>query len=304
MINSIFLIFIGLLLIVLVLYSKEKEAFYTYSDRNLRADSTDSLSDLKIIDSSVTEPVDKINIFVGEETDTNIPDSNNLVTNNTIFVKDAIRIGTSESDKVDLDINTLKLIKYLPYNFKKELCLGNSCIDKHHIKIIKGKRPFKLNTFTTAKPFRFYSRPNYGGWANGFDTQTRPDVSLDGNGIKSFKISDKNYMFTAYAEPNYGGTRMDYSGDGSSDVTGTFPNGFKSIQPRSSGGNLLKNYCFQHSEVIHAPDNYNHVIQAVPCDKSVDVYYINREDLNNHEHSDEQVDFHEHSSGEKYHYSR
>lgn len=297
MINSIFLIFIGLLLIVLVLYSKEREAFHTTSsERNLRADSTDLLTDLKIN-----------KIFVGEPTDTNIPDSNNLATNNTIFIKNSIEVGTNINNKVDLDINTLKQIKYLPYNFKNEMCLDNSCINKHHIKIIKGKRPFKLNTFTTAKPFRFYSEPNYGGWANGFDTQTRSDVSLDGNGIKSFKISDKNYMFTAYAEPNYGGTRKDYSGDGSSDVTGTFPNGFKSIQPRSSGGNLLKNYCFQDSEVIHAPDNYNQVIQAVPCDKSVDVYYINRQDLNNHTHSDEQpedVDFHEHSSGEEYHYLR
>ena len=288
MINSIFLIFIGLLLIILVLFSNEKEGFQGF---NIRADSTDSLNDLKIN-----------KIFVGEPTDTNIPDSNNLVTNNTIFVKDQISIGN-----VVLDLNKLKQIKYLPYNFKNELCLGNSCINKHHIKIIKGKRPFKLNTFTTAKPFRFYSEPNYGGWANGYDTRSRSDVSLDGNGIKSFKISDKNYMFTAYAEPNYGGTRIDYSGDGSADVTGTFPNGFKSIQPRSSGGNLLKNYCFQHSEVIHDPDNYNHVIQAVPCDKSVDVYYINRQDLNNHTHSDEQpedIDFHDHTSGEKYHYSR
>ena len=39
----------------------------------------------------------------------------------------------------NLNIEYLRNIKYLPYHFDDKICVGNSCINKQHIKLIKGK---------------------------------------------------------------------------------------------------------------------------------------------------------------------
>ena len=138
----------------------------------------------------------------------------------------------------------------------------------------------------------------------GVTTQPLSNIDLKGNGVKSVKISDQNYIMTAYSEPNYQGTKIDISGEGSSDLTSTFPKGFKSYQARSASGNLLKNFCFTNSQINHAPDGNNEVIQAVPCDQSPDVYYIVRnDDINNEDHGDScEVDFHVHQGNQGYHH--
>ena len=69
----------------------------------------------------------------------------NIGTNNTIFIKDGIKFtGNGGQDKY-LDIDYIRRIKYLPYHFDKEICIGNSCINKQHIKFMKGKIPFSIS---------------------------------------------------------------------------------------------------------------------------------------------------------------
>jgi hypothetical protein len=337
MILSIILLFVGLFIIfysLVKLNNNNVEKFQTsvpdptYVVRELRADSINDLESLTI-DGDISTPK---NIFVGEPNESIFPSTNNsLATNNTLFIKDRIQVGVlsetvddlsetvgvlsetvgdlSEtvgvlSETVTLDLEKIKRIKYLPYNFKDQLCLGSSCINKHHIKLIKGRKPFKLNTFISAKPFRIFSEPGYGGWSMGVTTEPNSNISLQGNGVKSVRISDPNYIMSAYSEPNYQGSKIEIGGEGSADLTATFPNGFRSYQAKSASGNLLKNFCFQHSQIIHAPDTYNNVIQAVPCDQSSDVYYIVREDdINNEEHGGNcEVDFHVHMGNQGYHH--
>lgn len=309
MILSIILLFVGLFIIfysLVKLNNNNVEKFQTsvpdptYVVRELRADSINDLQSLTL-DDDISTPK---NIFVGEPNESIFPSTNtSLATNNTLFIKDGIKVGNSLGT-VTLDLEKIKRIKYLPYNFKDQLCLGSSCINKHHIKLIKGRKPFKLNTFISAKPFRIFSEPGYGGWSMGVTTEPNSNISLQGNGVKSVRISDPNYIMSAYSEPNYQGLKVDIGGQGSADLTATFPNGFRSYQAKSASGNLLKNFCFQHSQIIHAPDTYNNVIQAVPCDQSRDVYYIIREDdINNEEHGDNcEVDFHVHMGNQGYHH--
>lgn len=313
MILSIFLLFLGLFIIFYLLvkmrYINVESFQNTESEiirREIRADYTDNLTNLKIANPvNEGDPGPTNRIFVGNHNEDMFPSTmNTLATNNTIFIKDGLKISNGTEDEI-LNLDKIKQIKYLPYNFKDKLCLGDSCINKHHIKIIKGRKPFKLNTFISAKPFRIFSEPGYGGWAMGVTTQSNSNINLRGNGVKSVRISDPNYIMTAYAEANYQGKKIDISGEGSSDLTGIFPKGFKSYQARSATGNLLKNYCFKHSQIVHAPDNLNNVIQAVPCDQSSDVYYIVRtDDIDNKEHGDScDVDFHVHQGNEGYHHN-
>ena len=241
-------------------------------------------------------------VFVGN----NSPISENkdkLSTNNTLFIKDGINIG-KKNESVYLDMKTLKYLKYLPYNFKEKLCLGSSCINKHPIKVLKGEKPFKVNTYVTPKPFTFFSEKNYSGWANGYETKVYASL-LANKGVKSYKISDPNYTFTAFENPNNEGRSVEMTAAESGDVTGLFPNGFKSISPKSSKGNKLNNFCFQNSQVIHKPNDNNEYIQAVPCENSTDVYYILRQDKLVHtEHKNEgcSVDMHDHTGRQGYHH--
>ena len=75
-----------------------------------------------------------------------------LGTNNTIFIKDGIQL----SDKT-LNIDYIRKIKYLPYHFDDQICIKDSCINKNHIKYMKGKIPFSINTFPSLKPFQIFS---------------------------------------------------------------------------------------------------------------------------------------------------
>ena len=95
----------------------------------------------------------KQNVFVGyNDADKDIfkypkkiNESVNLGTNNTLFIKDGIYISSNNGDDNDdqyLDIQKLRTIKYLPYHFDEKMCIGNSCINKHNIKMLKGKLLF------------------------------------------------------------------------------------------------------------------------------------------------------------------
>ena len=259
------------------------------------------------------------NIYVGGKEDLPINSNVNIGTNNTIFIKEhsgytGIKIEPAAKsyhyppDQYELNIKSLKEMKYLPYNFKDKICIGNSCIDKVNLKILKGNVGFTLNTYTAPQPFRMFTDINFLGWSKNYGTDYVNDItSSNFVSIKSFKISDSNYMITAYELPNYGGTKTEFTSSEMSDVTSIFPNGFKSFQPSSSKGNLLKNSCLSLQTVTHEPTGNNKMIQAIPCDLATDTYYIARDDItNNHTHAvdavDDDIHFHEHNKSETYHF--
>ena len=197
-------------------------------------------------------------------------------------------------------------MKYLPYNFKDKICIGNSCVDKVNLKILKGNVGFTLNTFTEPKPFRLFSEVDFGGWSSIRSTSFVPQISFgEGkNSVKSYKIFDTNYMITAFEDVNYAGLQMDLDASEMSDVTSIFPNGFKSFQPKSKAGNLLNNSCLSVQNIIHEPNGNNSVIQAIPCDLATDIYYIARDDITKeHTHEDDDdIHFHQHNQSEAYHF--
>ena len=253
---------------------------------------------------------------MGGKEDLPINSNVNIGTNNTIFIKEhsgytGIKIEPAAKsyhyppDQYELNIKSLKEMKYLPYNFKDKICIGNSCIDKVNLKILKGNVGFTLNTYTAPQPFRMFTDVNFLGWSKNYGTDYVNDItSSNFVSIKSFKISDSNYMITAYELPNYGGTKTEFTSTEMADVTSIFPNGFKSFQPTSSKGNLLKKSCLSLQTVNHAPGGDNKLIQAIPCDLATDTYYIARDIDEEHTH-DVDVDdihFHEHNKSETYHF--
>lgn len=142
---SIFIIIISIVLI-LILFDRiiYKELFNVIKiRRNISSG----------IDTPVTDFISNIkNIFVGEyepPIHISIPSQSQinrqveLGTNETIFIKDGVKLS---NDKF-LGINELKNMKYLPYNFRDQLCIGDACINKYHIKLLKGKIPFRILTF-------------------------------------------------------------------------------------------------------------------------------------------------------------
>lgn len=240
--------------------------------------------------------IDELKHSLGLKTDYKQVFIPGVVTNNTVFVKDKININGKM-----LDIDTIRKIKNLPYNFKEKICIEGACINKKNIKMLKGKVPFKIASFTSTYPFRFFTDPNFYGWSNNFNTSERrnKNVTMAGNGIKSFKITDNTYKFTAYEKINREGARHEFTAD-SSDVTSIFPDGFKSIQARTVADSTINTMCLHNKKIIHAPDN-DTLIQPVPCEMSDDVYYINRDDIFNHYHNKLDIHFHEHGVNEKYH---
>lgn len=266
---------------------------------------------------------DKKPIHISDTVDDPIENDGDIVTNNTIFIKDKLNINNGNGTVIkNIDIDFIRNLKYLPYHFKDYMCLGTSCIDKYNIKMLKGRLGFSLNTFTTDNPFRFYSEPNFKGWSRGYNTQENKDVTMAPKGkslgIKSFKNSDKNYMFSAFEKANFGGKRVDYTSD-VPDTTGDFKDGFYSMQPRSIKGNILNNSCLSHQNVFHLPGKDNDVIQAVPCDTATDEFYLSplnivdkKHDFGigvTNEHDDtntldkDDVHFHSHKSYEDYHFA-
>ena len=266
-----------------------------------------SVVDTSVVDTSVVDTsgtpfyftyldINELKHSLGLKTDSNQVFIPGVVTNNTVFVKDKININGQ-----DLDINKLRTIKNLPYNFKEKICIQGACINKTNIKMLKGKVPFKIASFTSIYPFRFFTDPNFGGWSNNFNTSDRrnKNVTMAGNGIKSFKITDDTYKFTAYEKINREGARHEFTAD-SSNVTSIFPNGFKSIQARTVADSTINTMCLHNKKIIHAPNN-DTLIQPVPCEIASDVYYINRDDLLNHAHGISDIHFHDHGLDETYH---
>jgi hypothetical protein len=278
-----------------------------------------------IVDTDLLPKSNQPNIYVGGKEDLPINTSVNIGTNNTIFIREnpvgntGIKITTgdcSEGDATtcnsktyDLNLKALKEMKYLPYNFKDKICIGNSCVDKLNLKMLKGNVGFTLNTYTLPKPFQLFSEINFNGWTEIYNTDSVSNINLQNLGAKSFKILDTNYTMTVSEGLNHTGEKMDYDVSEMADVTATFPDGFKSFQPKSKHGDLLTDSCLSLQTVIHAPAGDNEVIQATPCNIAADTFYIARDDITKEhthplegEESKEEVHFHEHNQSETYHY--
>ncbi len=81
----------------------------------------------------------------------------NINIGNSIIVKGSFNIDGYD---IPIDIPYLRYIKHLPIKFEKELCLtdtkgtnefsnwmGEDCINKKHLELIKGERKFNLETY-------------------------------------------------------------------------------------------------------------------------------------------------------------
>ena len=159
-----YFIILGLFIIFYVLVKMKYINVEKFQDseiirRELRADSVNNLASLILVNpdnEGAPSPTDRI--FVGEYNESMFPSTvDTLATNNTIFIKNGLKMRdpTNAANEVQLNLDTIKNMKYLPYNFKEKLCLGSSCINKHHIKIIKGRKPFACY-IVSAKPRIFF----------------------------------------------------------------------------------------------------------------------------------------------------
>tara|TARA_B100001093_G_C26761873_1_gene986119 strand:+ start:545 stop:1480 length:936 start_codon:yes stop_codon:yes gene_type:complete len=299
----ILLIFIIALIIFILNKQVDKEPFEDYI---LPVEKVD---DIENIASSI-DYVNKQNIFVG--TGERINQDVNLGTNNTIFIKDGISI----SGKKYLDINTLKNIKYPPYNFKDKICIGNSCINKYHIKMLKGEIPFTMNTFFKPQPFQLFSAPDYWDWKFHMNAERRGTIGTPKPGenkipfpIQSVKITDPNFKLIGYSEPNFQGQSYTVSGVISNVTTITvngeavFKGGFKSIIPQGVGSNMAQNTCLSYEFPFQFPPAFIH--QPMFCNNNNvnQLFYIHRNDqLGIHSHpSGEEIHFHDHLTEEEIH---
>ena len=253
------------------------------------------------------------NIFVGADDVSKDEDGNispgarinetvNLGTNNTIFIKDKIMFGRKE-----FDIDFMRNIKYLPYHFNDKMCIGNACINKNNIKFMKGKMPFTINTFTNLRPFQVFSEPGFTGWKMSLGTSSVENLTINNNPMKSIKIAGELYMITAYEEPNFGGKSYDITSS-TSDLTTIFPEGVKSVIPKSIKGNLLNNTCLA-GETLKKTPNWDEAYGAVPCDSVENpetkyFYFLRPELMINDDvidHTGREVHFHTHDGLELLH---
>lgn len=233
------------------------------------------------------------NIFVGKDPTNKINNSVDIGTNNTIFIKDGIYLG----DKF-LGIDEIKNIKYLPYNFKDKMCIGNSCINKHHIKLLKGKIPFTMLSFSKMLPFQVFSAPNYRGWQSIYGTRRVENSLINGSGIKSLKITNSNFILKGWENANFKGESYEFTED-NADVTSIFPEGIKSVLPKSKSGGALSSTCLILDDIDEVGTPYT-LYQPLPCDsgkyENGKYFYIVRTDEIGHEHDNEDIHFHEHGS--------
>jgi len=305
--TSIVIILLVSIVLIIVLINKivsNKEKFEEYK---IKANSSNSIEDILVNGNNK-------NIFVGAEDATKDENGNifkvnekvNLGTNNTIFIKDGINLSYDNGgSKIYFDIDYIRAIKYLPYNFDEEICIRNSCINKHHLKYIKGKTPFTINTFTNLRPFQLFSKPNYYGWQMVASVSPIANLNIQEGPMKSIKITSKLFKVTCYSEPDYQGQSVDITED-NDNLTSIFPEGVKSIIPKSIKGELLNNMCLAVDTLDKQPDNFYGLMPA-PCDSVNDpdskYFYFMREDLlSEHKHLAEDVHFHEHSQWEKLHH--
>lgn len=299
--SSKILIFVLILIIVLLIGNviakqSEKEDFQVYKL------STEKIEDLNKIKTSRNK---NKNIFVGETKSRKENDIINLGTDNTIFIKDGIELKGGSY----LDIYTLRSIKSLPFNFKDKICIGRSCINKKHLKMLKGEIPLKINTFYNTQPYQLYGGTGFGrikttvGVGRGFSRFSFP--------IYSIRITESDYQLIIFSEPNFRGQSLVVQGAVPNvkrfKIDGKLPfvGGVKSFIPRlKSGIQHAKNRCLS-LELIHQLPSYQHFYQPKDCNKpslpNGNEFYILRDDAFD---SKPRQHFHDHSKASEFHDSQ
>lgn len=144
-----------------------------------------------------------------------------------------------------------------------------SCIQKHHIEMLNGKRPISLRTFASILPFTFFikrfNEPPY--VSRGLDDNPDFDIAPPTNkGPMSVNISQK-YKLIAYSQPNYRGTRKTYRFPGVKDVSRDMPNGIRSykVEHDTTPTDKLKHICLTRADKFKSANTWN----ATPSKKSV-----------------------------------
>ena len=134
-----------------------------------------------------------------------------------------------------------------------------SCIQKHHIEMLNGKRPVSLRSFASIMPFTFFikrfNEPPY--VSRGIDDNPDFDVMPPTKkGPMSVNIA-KKYKLIAYSDSNYRGTKRTYRYPGVKDVSGEMPNGIRSykVEHDDASKDKLKHICLtradQFESLIH-----------------------------------------------------
>ena len=225
------LVILILVLIVLIIYIANRIKTIQNNDKfqsntfEIKLDTVNNLEDLSTSSGTIFVGADSVN----KNTDQNpikVNNDVNIGTNNTIFIKDGINLTGNGSEDKYLDIDYIRRIKYLPYHFEKEICIGDSCVNKQHLKFMKGKIPFSMITFTSIMPFQIYSEPGYTGWKTVAGTNPKPKININGGPMKSIQITSDIYKVTCFSEENYGGKSYDIESN-TSDLLKLFPNGVK-----------------------------------------------------------------------------
>jgi hypothetical protein len=295
--NKKYLFFVIVIVIIFIILLLNKHSFEEFSEYKMSAEQTDDLSKLKV-------DGENNNIFVGKEGSQRIYPDLNLATNNTIFIKDGIEMKNDRGENVYLDMKTIKDIKYLPYNFKDKFCIGNSCVNKTHIKMLKGDIPFKMNSFYKTSPYQLYGGSGYGkikttiGVLYGI-----PSISFP---VHSIRITEPGYNIIIYSEPGYKGQSTTIK-ESTPHIAGIvidggrpFAGGAKSLIPLlESGKEHAKNACLSLERPAQRPWN-RFLYQGKDCNNPLvpggNEFYILRPDLfAPHGHDKEpDVHFHDH----------
>lgn len=330
---NIFLIFVALILILylIVKISILKE---NYQDKLLdhetvnpiRINEVNNLAKIKLFSNEkrlkCTNSNKPRNIFVGDKNQIQNNPLTSLNTNDTIFIKDGIRVSrkyNSDSEAYrTLDIEQLKAMKYLPYNFDFNLCIDGKCASKNHLKMLKGRMPFYIKTFLNVEPYIVFSQPNftYGGpsrsvWKTTYGTYQVSYIGFpDNNGGKSLKITNKKYKITVFQNSNFEGQSLDLEyGD---HKTISLPGGeFRSFIPKTVDDDVIRNMCMsKYTRDKTNPGGYYESWGATPCDLSGSpdenqFFYIKRNDLilNEHTHDfdPEGIHMHDHAGNVEIH---
>lgn len=136
-----------------------------------------------------------------------------------------------------------------------------SCIQKHHIEMLDGKRPISLRSFASIMPFTFFRKrfnePPY--FSRGIDDTPDFDVAPPSKkGPMSANIS-KNYKLISYSEPNYQGKRRVYRYPGVKDVSGDMPNGIRSykVEHDTTPADKLKHVCLTRADQFESINSWN-----------------------------------------------
>jgi hypothetical protein len=296
-----FWVILLIIIIAQIIFILNKQADKdSFEDYILPVEKIEDLNNLKL-DSTLSK-----NIFVG--TGDKINSNVNLGTNETIFIKDGIKIQNAGGENILLDIDTIKNIKYLPYNFKEELCIGNECINKYHIKMLKGEIPFSMNTFFKSKPFQLYKGADF--WVLKYYIGADRRVTLNSGlyfPVMSVRITDPNYRLIGYSETDYKGQSYTITSSVANaasivvDGQRPFSGGFKSLIPQAIGSEMSKNTCLSHELPFgFPPESY---YQPMACNNNKNqLFYLYREDqVAPHTHTSEEIHFHDHNPVEQIH---